>query len=76
MPLSHKARRRWSLVILIFGIPVYIIAAVSVINLFERPSLLVEALVYLVLGVLWAFPLKFIFRGVGQADPNEAGPDN
>ena len=23
------------------------------------------------LGVLWAFPLKSVFKGVGQADPDQ-----
>lgn len=72
--LSYKARRRWSLVILLVGLPVYIVVAVSVVNMLDRPSILVELLVYILLGVLWALPFRFVFRGVGQADP-EAGDD-
>ncbi|MCE8007952.1 DUF2842 domain-containing protein [Aestuariivita sp.] len=68
--LSYKARRRWALVILLIGLPLYIMAAVSVISWFERPSILVEFLVYVGLGILWAVPFKFIFRGIGQADPD------
>lgn len=71
MALSYKAKRRLSLVILLIGLPIYIIVAVSVIALFDRPSILVELLIYVALGVLWAFPLKYVFQGVGQADPNE-----
>jgi hypothetical protein len=71
MALSYKARRRWALVILLVGLPLYIMAAVSVVNLFERPSILVELAVYVALGIVWALPFKFIFKGVGQADPNE-----
>lgn len=71
MALSYKARRRWALVILLIGLPLYIMVAVSVVNLFERPSILVELMVYIVLGVVWALPFKFIFRGVGQADPDQ-----
>ncbi|MDP4990130.1 MAG: DUF2842 domain-containing protein, partial [Marivita lacus] len=33
-------------------------------------SLLVELLVYVVLGILWAVPFKFVFKGVGQPDPD------
>lgn len=69
-PLSYKARRRWSLVILLIGLPVYIVAAVSLVNMLERPSLLAELLIYVSLGVLWALPFRFVFRGVGQADPD------
>jgi branched-subunit amino acid transport protein len=69
MALSYKARRRWSLVILLIGLPAYIVAAVTVVNWLDRPSILVELLVYVGLGVLWALPFKYVFRGVGQADP-------
>ncbi len=68
--LSYKARKRWSLVILIIGLPLYIIAAVNVVALFDRPSILVELFVYIALGILWALPLKFVFQGVGVADPD------
>ena len=69
--LSYKARRRLSLLILLVGLPLYIVVAVNVIALFERPSILVEMIVYVSLGVLWAFPFKYVFRGVGQADPDQ-----
>lgn len=74
MGLSYKARRRWSLVILLVGLPLYIMAAVSLVNLFDRPSTLVELAIYVGLGVIWALPFKFVFRGVGQADA-DAGQD-
>ena len=69
--LSYKARRRWSLVILLVGLPLYIMAAVTVVSWFERPSILVELLVYVTLGVVWALPFKVVFRGVGQSDPDQ-----
>ena len=75
MALSYKARRRWSLVILVFGLPAYIAAAWFLMSLFEVSSLFVEILIYLGLGVLWAVPFKSIFKGIGQADP-DAGPGN
>ncbi|WP_223428505.1 DUF2842 domain-containing protein [Tateyamaria pelophila] len=75
MALSYKSRKRLSLLILVAGVPLYIIAAVSLIALFERPSFLIELLVYIGLGVVWAFPLKFIFKGIGQPDPNAVGKE-
>ena len=69
--LSYKARRRLSLLILLVGLPLYIVVAVNVIALFDRPSILVEVFVYVSLGVLWAFPFKYVFRGMGQADPDQ-----
>lgn len=74
MALGYKARRRWSLVILLIGLPLYIVAAVTIVNWFDRPSMIVELAIYIGLGIVWALPFRFIFRGVGQADP-EAGTD-
>ena len=74
MALSYKARRRWSLVVLLIGLPVYIVVAVTLLNLIGRPHILVELLVYVVLGVLWALPFKNLFKGVGKVDP-DAPPD-
>ena len=71
MALSYKARRRWALIILLVGLPIYIIAAVTLVSLFERQSLWVEFFIYVGLGVVWAVPFKFIFKGVGQADPDQ-----
>jgi hypothetical protein len=70
MALSYKTRRRLSLIVLILGLPIYIGVAWYVLSLFERPSVFVELLVYLALGIVWAIPLKSVFIGVGQADPD------
>lgn len=75
MALSYKTRKRLSLLILVVGVPLYIMAAVSLVALFDRPSFLVELSVYVGLGIVWAFPLKFIFKGIGQPDPDAAGRD-
>lgn len=70
MALSYKARRRWSLVILLIGLPVYIVVAVTVMNAMGRLPVLVEFLIYILLGVLWVLPFKFVFRGIGKEDPD------
>ncbi|RVT87078.1 DUF2842 domain-containing protein [Rhodobacteraceae bacterium CCMM004] len=70
MALSHKAKRRWSLVILLIGLPLYIATALWVVSLFDRPPVLVEFAVYIVLGFVWALPFRAVFRGVGRADPD------
>ena len=75
MALSYKSRRRLALLILVVGLPVYIVVAVTIMNWLGRPGLFVELLVYIALGVAWAFPFKFIFRGVGQADPEAQDSD-
>lgn len=70
MALSYKTRRRLSLLILLIGLPVYIVSAISIIGWLDRPSILVELIVYVGLGIIWAVPLKAVFKGVGQADPD------
>ena len=75
MDLSYKARRRLSLLILVVGLPLYIIVAVNIIALFERPPFLLEIVVYVVLGIAWALPLKFVFLGVSRDDPGRDGSD-
>lgn len=70
MTLSYKARRRWSLVILLVGLPVYVVACVTVIGWLDRPPFWVELLIYVALGIVWALPFKFVFKGIGQADPD------
>jgi uncharacterized protein (DUF983 family) len=76
MALGYKARRRWSLVILLIGLPLYVVAAVNVIDLFDRPPFWVELAVYVVLGFLWAMPFKFVFKGVGKEDPDQQNDQN
>ena len=71
MALSYKTRKRFSLLILVIGVPLYIMAAVSLVSLFDRPSILVELLIYIGLGLVWAVPLKAVFKGVGQPDPDK-----
>lgn len=75
MALSHKAKKRWSLLVLLVALPVYVVVAVSLMNwLYPDPTarapIWVELAIYVGLGVLWAFPLKAVFKGVGQADPD------
>ena len=64
--LSIKLKKRLSLLILLVGLPVYIILSITVINLLDRPPIIVELGIYLILGILWALPFKYIFRGVGK----------
>jgi len=72
--LSYKARRRWALVILLVGLPLYAVVAVTIMTLLQRPPIWVELMVYVVLGIAWVLPFKFVFKGVGRPDP-ESEPD-
>ncbi|AAV94606.1 DUF2842 domain-containing protein [Ruegeria pomeroyi] len=77
MALSHKARRRWSLVVLLVALPLYIVVAVTLTDWlrarFDGLPMLVELVIFIGLGILWILPLKPVFRGVGQADPDDKG---
>ncbi|PXW81819.1 uncharacterized protein DUF2842 [Ruegeria sp. P4] len=68
--LSYRARRIWALVILLVGMPLYIVLAVTILNLLDRPPVWLELLVYIALGVVWVLPFKFVFKGVGKEDPD------
>ncbi|AZV79131.1 DUF2842 domain-containing protein [Parasedimentitalea marina] len=73
--LSYKARRRWSMVVLLVGLPLYIIVATTLGGLFAGQSVLLQLVVYVVLGIVWILPFKSLFRGIGQADP-DAPPED
>lgn len=70
MALSYKTRRRWSLVILVIGLPIYVIFATTLVGLIGRPNILIELAVYVILGIVWILPFKSVFKGIGQADPD------
>ena len=53
MALSYKARRRWALVILLIGLPSYIMVAVWTVAQFDRPPVLLELGIYVALGIVW-----------------------
>ncbi|MEL6977904.1 MAG: DUF2842 domain-containing protein [Pseudomonadota bacterium] len=85
---AERARRRKVLyltLLLLIGLPLYLIAAswiATVINPVvegppgEPPQRLlhwsVEVVVYIVLGVLWALPLKSLVQGVGKPAADES----
>lgn len=70
--MDLKTRKRWSLVILLIGLPLYIVVAVSLVNWMDRTwgrqPILVELAVYVALGILWALPFRKIFTGIGKGE--------
>jgi hypothetical protein len=73
--MSYKTRKRLAILILLVGLPLYIVVAVNVVEMFERPSFLVELVIWVALGIVWALPLKAVFKGIGQADPDSPPRD-
>ncbi|KPA22236.1 hypothetical protein shim_16830 [Shimia sp. SK013] len=76
MALSYKARRRWALVILVVGLPVYILVASVLATWLNPSSFLVTLGLYVGLGIVWVLPFKSIFMGIGQADPDAPPEDD
>ena len=70
MEISYRKRRLLSLIILLVVLPIYIVLVVLVLSMFGRLPIFVELIVYVVLGVIWVAPLKFIFKGIGRSDPD------
>ncbi len=66
MALSYKTRKRLSILILVVGLPLYIVAAVTLVNWLDRPHILVELAIYVGLGFLWMLPFKKVVSGRGQ----------
>ena len=70
MALSYKARKRLSLLILLVGMPIYVVVAVNLIDKIDRLPIWAEVPAYLLLGVAWILPFRSVFLGVGQPDPD------
>ncbi|CAM3380302.1 DUF2842 domain-containing protein [Paracoccus nototheniae] len=68
--MELKTRKRLSILILLVGMPLYVVVSVSLMNWldgrFGRQPIWVELLIYVGLGVLWALPFKRVFLGVGK----------
>jgi hypothetical protein len=69
--MRHQTRKRLALLLLLVWLPAYVALAWWGLSLFERLPWALEAVVYVVLGVAWAIPFRYVFRGVGR----EAPPD-
>lgn len=70
--MDLKTRKRLSLLILVLGLPAYVVVAVTLVNWMDatwgRQPIWIEVLVYVALGVVWIFPLKRIFTGIGRGE--------
>ena len=69
--MRYKSRRAWALVVLLLGMPAYIILVLNVITRIDRLPIWAEVPVYILLGTVWILPFKRVFLGVGQPDPDQ-----
>ena len=72
MKINYKTRRFLSLVILLVGLPLYVAAVVTGMAFLINLPMVIELFIYIFFGVVWVFPVKFIFRGIGQSDPDDS----
>ncbi len=63
---SYKIKKLFAILVLLLWLPIYIVLVLNILALFERPSLIIELLVYVISGVFWALPFKALFKGIGQ----------
>lgn len=70
--MQLKTRKRLSLLVLMLGMPAYVVLAVTLVNWmdarFGRQPVWIELAIYVLLGILWILPLKRVFRGVGRGE--------
>lgn len=70
--MNRKTRKRLSLLILVVGMPLYVVAAVTLVNWmdvrFGRQPILIEVGIYVLLGFLWILPFKRVFSGIGRGE--------
>ncbi|MGH1367175.1 MAG: DUF2842 domain-containing protein [Maritimibacter sp.] len=71
MALSVRTRKWLSLLVLVVGLPIWIIIAVNLADLVSRDNILIELLVFAVLGVVWILPFKGLFLGVSAKDRDD-----
>ena len=64
------SRKKLAYLILLVFLPAYIIFVVSILSFVERFNIWIELLVYVLLGIAWVFPFKFIFKGLASKKNN------
>ena len=73
--LSYRTRKRLAILLLLAGLPAYIAVVWGIMGVMDRPPVWLEFLIYVALGIVWALPFKFIFKGIGQPDPDAPPKD-
>ncbi len=69
--LSYKSRRRLSLLVLLVWLPLYIILAIPLLSMITNWNIWLRVIIYIAAAFIWVLPFRFVFKGVGRADPEE-----
>lgn len=73
--MTYRTKRILSLLLLLVGLPIYIVVATTVAGWIDRPHVVLEVAIYVALGILWALPFKRVFSGIGREDPDRSGDE-
>ena len=68
--MSRSTRKLIAILVLVIGLPLYVLAAGALVSAFERPPFVLEMLIYVALGVAWILPLRRLFLGIARPDPD------
>lgn len=68
--MTYRRRKLLAILVLVLGLPGYVAVAWVVVSAIGRQPLLVEVAVYVVLGIVWALPLRRLFLGLGRPGPD------
>lgn len=72
--MTYRMRKILCAVVLLVGLPLYIVVATTLVGLFDRPHVALELAIYVALGFVWALPFRGLFRGIGRPDPDAPPP--
>lgn len=75
--MNLAQRKRWSLVLLLVWLPIYLIAAWWLLAFISdqfggRPPMWLELPLYVILAFAWAIPFRRVFGGIGRAEDGGA----
>jgi len=64
--MNKRVKKLLAAILLLVGLPVYVLVAARIVSSFDRPSFLLELFIYVALGACWALPLKKLFKGIAR----------
>lgn len=69
--MSRRTRVLLCFLVLVIGMPAWIVASATLVGMLERPGFLVELAIYVGLGLVWILPLRRLFLGIGRAEASD-----
>lgn len=64
--MKNRKNKILAALLLLVGLPIYVLVTSTIISAMGRPPILLEMLVYGAFGILWALPFKKLFKGIGR----------